>query len=63
MFILGASTVMLMTLEVKQDLWLAIVIAVPLVLIWARMYYLFPGRDLFYVLKYCLGKFMLYYLC
>ncbi|WP_432664265.1 endospore germination permease [Wukongibacter baidiensis] len=62
MFILGASTVMLMTLEVKQDLWLAVIfaiaMAVPLVLIWARMHYLFPGKDLFYILEYCFGKFL-----
>lgn len=46
--------------EARQDVWLAIILAlflaVPLILIYARILFLFPGMDLFDILHELFGK-------
>lgn len=60
MFLLGTATILIRGLEAKQDLWLSIILAMlmtlAMCLIYARLHYLFPHKDLFDILKICFGK-------
>lgn len=60
LFIIGSSSVFVMGLEAKKDIWiasiLAILMALPLVLIYARLHYIFPDKDLFDIIEFCFGK-------
>ncbi|SHK08348.1 GerAB/ArcD/ProY family transporter [Tepidibacter formicigenes] len=60
MFILGNSAIMIEGLEAKQDLWIAIILsillALPIILISARLHQIFLEKDLFYILEICFGK-------
>ncbi|MBF8984065.1 endospore germination permease [Lutibacter sp. B2] len=62
MFIMGTSTMLVTGLEAKKDLWLAdilaIIMAVPVLGIYARLHYIFPNKDLFDMLVLCFGKFI-----
>lgn len=61
MFILGTTTILIRGIEAKQDLWLAIILAVIMGLlvsfISARLHSIFPKKDLFDMLEICFGKF------
>ena len=61
LFIVGSSSIFAQGLEAKKDLWLAfilgIIIVLPMAFIYARIHYIFPGKDLFDILEICFGKF------
>jgi spore germination protein KB len=61
-FIIGSSSVFIMGMKAKQDLWIAIILAVlmaiPMALIYSRLHYIFPGKDLFSIIEFCFGKFI-----
>jgi len=60
LFLIGSSSVFVMGLEAKKDLWLADIIAMVMALamayIYARLHYLFPKKDLYDILRLCFGK-------
>lgn len=62
LFIVGSSSIFAQGLEAKKDLWLAfilgIIMVLPMVIIYARLHYIFPGKDLFDILEICFGKFI-----
>lgn len=62
LFIIGSSTIYAQGLEAKKDLWLAFILGIlmvlPLSIIYARIHYLFPEKNLFDVLEICFGKFI-----
>ncbi|WFD10805.1 GerAB/ArcD/ProY family transporter [Tepidibacter hydrothermalis] len=61
-FIIGTAVLIVPGLDAKQDLWLANIsamfMALPMVLIYARLYYLFPSKDLFDIIEICFNKFI-----
>lgn len=60
MFIMGSSLVLGAGTEAKQDVWIAILfgiaIAVPVLMVYARILALFPEKDLFQILQIIFGK-------
>ncbi|MCT4605158.1 MAG: endospore germination permease [Marinisporobacter sp.] len=60
LFIAGSALAMPTAAEAGSDLWLsiiaAILIAIPIVWIYAKILSFFPEKDLFYVLEYAFGK-------
>lgn len=62
MFIIGSSVIEVSGLEAGKDFWIAIILAIlmaiPLVLIYARILSIFPGNNLFDVIEICFGKFI-----
>lgn len=62
MFILGTSSIFVTGLEAKNDIWLAVIVsiltALPIVLIYARLHYIFQGEGLFSIIEICFGKFI-----
>ncbi len=62
MFIIGTSSMQVSGLASEQDLWLSIVIsilmAVPLMFVYSRLYELFPGKNILDVAEICFGKFI-----
>ena len=62
MFLLGASIIILRGAEAKQDLWLATILAIlgalVVCLICARLHYIFPHNTLFDIIDICFGKFI-----
>ncbi|QEK11221.1 GerAB/ArcD/ProY family transporter [Crassaminicella thermophila] len=60
MFIIGTASIMARGLDAKQDLWLAVIIALigafPIVFIYAYLQYIFPGKDLFDIIYICFGN-------
>lgn len=59
-FILGTATTIVRGIEAKQDLWLAIILAMLMTLvmcfIYGRIHYLSPNRTFSDVLEICFGK-------
>ena len=59
-FILGTATTIVRGLEAKQDLWLAIILAMLMALvmcfIYGRIHYLSSNKTFFDVLEICFGK-------
>ena len=59
MFIIGSSCLLVMGLEAKMDIWLAILLAVAatslVMLIYARLLTILPQKDFFETLAYFLG--------
>lgn len=62
LFIIGSGSVTISGLEAKQDVWIAVIIALiialPLIIIYARLQYIFPGKDFFDIIEVCFGKFI-----
>ncbi|WFD10967.1 GerAB/ArcD/ProY family transporter [Tepidibacter hydrothermalis] len=62
LFIIGSSSVFIMGMKAKQDLWLAIILAIlmalPIALIYSRLHTLFPDKDLYDIIEICFGKFI-----
>lgn len=62
LFIIGSSIILPLAASAKQDAWLAIIIAalaaLPMYMIYARILYLNPGCDLFFIIKKILGSFL-----
>jgi spore germination protein KB len=60
MFIIGTSSIVVQGLEAKKDLAMAIILSVfmalPVILIYARLHYMFPDNDLFDILEICFGR-------
>lgn len=60
MFIIGSSVLEVSGLEAEKDFWLAIILAIsmalPLVLIYARILSIFKGNNLFDIIEICFGK-------
>ncbi|WP_432409091.1 GerAB/ArcD/ProY family transporter [Wukongibacter sp. M2B1] len=61
LILLGTSVILVMGLNAKKDLWLAnivsILMALPMIIIYARLHYIFNGKDLFDILIICFGNF------
>lgn len=62
LFIIGSSSVFAMGMEAKKDLWLATILAIlmalPMAFIYARLHYTFQGKDLLDIIEICFGKFI-----
>lgn len=60
LFIIGSSVLEVSGLEAEKDFWLAIILAIsmalPLVLIYARILSIFKGYNLFEIIEICFGK-------
>lgn len=60
LFIFGSTLVMGTGAQAGRDMWLsvlaAVIVAIPVVLIYARILSLFPGKDLYEILELNLGK-------
>lgn len=60
LFIIGSATVLSPGGEAKQDVWIAVLLAVlmalPAIFIYARILSIFPGKDLFDILNEVFGK-------
>ncbi|MCM1988849.1 GerAB/ArcD/ProY family transporter [Oceanirhabdus seepicola] len=61
-FIIGETSMETLGLQAEQNLWIVIILSismgVPVMLIYARLHYLFPNKDLFDIIEFCLGKFI-----
>lgn len=62
LFIIGSTSIFSPGLDAKKDLWLAFIIGIimvlPIIIIYARIHYIFPKRDLFDIVEICFGKFI-----
>lgn len=62
LYIIGFTTILVVGKKAKQDLWLAIILAFfmawSIMLVYARIQYLFPRKDLFDIIEICFGKFL-----
>lgn len=62
LFIMGSTLVIGSGAEAGRDSWLAIILgmifALPMLLIYARILSLFPGKDLFDIIEYIFGRFL-----
>lgn len=60
--IIGTSSIMVMGIEAKQDAWLAIILALlmafPIILVYARLRSIFIDKNLFDILEICFGKYV-----
>ena len=60
MFLFGSSVVMGVNAEAQQDSWLSLLMAlagvIPILLVYARIIRLNPGKDLFEILEFLMGK-------
>lgn len=60
LFIMGSSLVIGGGAEAKQDVWIAVIVgmlsAIPILLMYARILYLFPGKDMFDIVNVIFGK-------
>ncbi|MTI47097.1 MAG: spore gernimation protein [Firmicutes bacterium] len=60
LFVVGVSSIFTTGIEAGNDLWLSVIcsviFAIPAVAIYARINYLYPGKDLFDILEICFGK-------
>jgi spore germination protein (amino acid permease) len=60
LYIIGTSSLVIMALEAKKDLWLSILIcylaAALMALMIGRLKYLFPALDIFQIFEQCFGK-------
>lgn len=58
----GSTSIFVTGLDAKKDLWLAIILALfmvlPMVTIFARLHSIFPGENLFDIIEICFGKFI-----
>lgn len=62
LFLIGSNSIFVPGLEAKNDAWLAVILALvvvmPILFIFARLNYLFPDKDLFDIIEICVGKFI-----
>lgn len=62
LFLSGSTSIFVTGLDAKKDTWLAtvigIIIALPMIIMFARLHYIFPNKDLFDIIKICFGKFI-----
>lgn len=61
LFIIGTASIQVMGLEAKQDLWIAIILAmiftILILIVLGRLLKLFPGKNLFDICESILGKY------
>jgi len=61
-FIIGSSSIFVMGLEAKQDIWIAIILAIimalPVVIIYARLHHIFINKNLYEICEIVFGKFL-----
>ncbi|GAA0182866.1 spore germination protein GerKB [Clostridium sediminicola] len=61
-YLIGESSILVMGLEAKKDLWIAIIIGIfiacLLMIVYSRLHYLFPGKNLFDIIEVCCGPFI-----
>jgi len=62
LFLIGEGAIYIQASVSKKDIWLAymlaIVFALPMVIMYARIQSLFPDKDLFDIIETCIGKYM-----
>lgn len=62
LFMTGTSSILVMGIDAQQDAWLAVIIGIFMVLvislIYIRLNYLFPDKDLFDIIFFCFGNFI-----
>lgn len=62
LFLTGSTSIFIAGLDAKKDLWIAIILAIfmilPMTIIFARLHYIFPNKDLFDIIEICFGKFI-----
>lgn len=60
MFIIGTSSIMVMGLEAKKDIWISILLALALsslmMLVYAKLLTALPGKDFFEIIEHYFGK-------
>lgn len=60
LFLIGTSSMKVMGIEAGKDMWLAMILgilmALPMILIYGEIHYMFPGKDLFDIFEICFGK-------
>lgn len=60
LFVMGTNLIAATAVAAKSDSWIAVILAVilsiPLMLIYARLHYLFPNKDIFDILNLVWGK-------
>ncbi|MCT4563085.1 MAG: endospore germination permease [Maledivibacter sp.] len=58
--LVGSSSIMVMGIQAGKDAWLAVLLGIaisfPITLIYARLHFIFLGKDLFDILEICFGK-------
>lgn len=61
LFLSGSTSIFVTGLDAKKDLWMAIIVAVimviPMITIFARLHQLYPDKDLFDIIESCFGKY------
>ncbi|MDP4180736.1 MAG: endospore germination permease [Bacillota bacterium] len=59
-FVIGSSIVLGSSVEAKQDIWIAIVVALfmslPMLFVYSKLLTSFPGKNLYYILEEVFGK-------
>ncbi|WP_066498506.1 GerAB/ArcD/ProY family transporter [Abyssisolibacter fermentans] len=62
MFLAGTTALTVMGMDAKEDFWIAsilsMLLAVPMIIIYCRLYYIFPGKNIFDIFEICFGKFI-----
>lgn len=62
LFLTGSTSIFVVGLDAKKDIWLAIIFAfiiiLPMLLIFTRLRSIFPDKDLFDIIRICFGKFI-----
>lgn len=62
LFIIGTSLILGVGGQAKNDAWivgiLGTILAIPIILVYARISYLYPGKDLFQIIRAIFGNFM-----
>ncbi len=60
LFIIGESSILVSGINAGKDLWMAIIIALvmalPLIYIYSKLYNIYPDKDIFYLIEKCFGK-------
>lgn len=61
-YLMGESSILVMGLEAKKDLWIAVIIGIfiasLLMIVYSRLHYLFPKNNLFDIIEFCCGRFI-----
>ncbi|SHJ96187.1 GerAB/ArcD/ProY family transporter [Paramaledivibacter caminithermalis] len=62
LFLSGSTSVFVTGLEAEKDVWLAIILAMvmvlPMITIFARLHHIYPDENIFDIMEKCLGKYI-----
>ena len=62
LFLIGEGSIFIQGICAKNDLWLAYILgaifAFPMIIIFARIHALFPGKNLYDIVEICFGKYL-----